>query len=123
MSSFPRLTQVHGKVRPEEDNSEVAITLLTWRRNGLIYFQSAFGAPSALEPISEADLSYALELMRESMRQGALGFGFGITYTPGASHGEIYQAFAAAAELEAPVFVHMRGANRMGIPGSRCSDG
>ena len=48
------------------------------------------------------------------MRQGALGFGFGITYTPGASHGEIYQAFAAAAELEAPVFVHMRGANRMG---------
>lgn len=78
------------------------------------YFQSAFGAPSAREPISEAELSYALELMREGMRQGALGFGFGITYTPGASHEEIYQAFAAAAELEAPVFVHMRGANRMG---------
>ncbi len=78
------------------------------------YFQSAFGAPSAREPITEAELSYALELMREGMRQGALGFGFGITYTPGASHGEIYQAFATAAELEAPVFVHMRGANRMG---------
>ncbi len=80
----------------------------------MIYFQSAFGTPSAREPISEAELSYALELMREGMRQGALGFGFGITYTPGASHREIYQAFAAAAELEAPVFVHMRGANRMG---------
>ena len=80
----------------------------------MIYFQSAFGTPSAREPISEAELSYALELMREGMRQGALGFGFGITYTPGASHSEIYQAFAAAAELEAPVFVHMRGANRMG---------
>ncbi len=78
------------------------------------YFQSAFGAPSARRPISETELTYALELMREGMRQGALGFGFGITYTPGASHGEIYQAFAAAAELEAPVFVHMRGANRMG---------
>lgn len=80
----------------------------------MIYFQSAFGTPSAREPISETELSYALELMREGMRQGALGFGFGITYTPGASHGEIYQAFAAAAELEAPVFVHMRGANHMG---------
>ncbi len=80
----------------------------------MVYFQSAFGTPSAREPISEAELSYALELMREGMRQGALGFGFGITYTPGAGHEEIYQAFAAAAELEAPVFVHMRGANRMG---------
>ena len=80
----------------------------------MTYFQSAFGTPSAREPISDTDLSYALELMREGMRQGALGFGFGISYTPGASHGEIYQAFAAAAELEAPVFVHMRDANRTG---------
>ncbi len=78
------------------------------------YFQSAFGAASARRPISEAELNYALALMREGMRQGALGFGFGITYTPGASHAEIFQAFSAAAELAAPVFVHMRGANHMG---------
>ncbi len=78
------------------------------------YFQSAFGAASARRPVSETELTYALELMREGMRQGGLGFGFGITYTPGASHAEINRAFALAAEIGAPVFVHMRGAERMG---------
>jgi dihydroorotase len=40
--------------------------------------------------------------------------GFGITYTPGATHGEILAAFGRAASLEAPVFVHMRASRRMG---------
>ena len=52
--------------------------------------------------------------MREGMRQGALGFGFGITYTPGAPHEEIFRAFGAAAELDTPVFVHIRDSSRMG---------
>ncbi|MEM7003827.1 MAG: amidohydrolase family protein, partial [Pseudomonadota bacterium] len=53
-------------------------------------------------------------LLREGMAEGALGFGFGITYTPGASHEEIYRAFAVAAELQALTFVHVRSAAMMG---------
>ena len=41
-------------------------------------------------------MAHTFELLREGMRQGALGFGFGITYTPGATHEEIFRAFAAA---------------------------
>lgn len=78
------------------------------------YFQAAFGAESARRALSQNQVTATLELLREGIRQGALGFGFGITYTPGASHEEIFQAFAAAAELSAPVFVHVRAAERMG---------
>lgn len=78
------------------------------------YFQAAFGAESARHALSQNQVTATLELLREGIRQGALGFGFGITYTPGASHEEIFQAFAAAAELSAPVFVHVRAAERMG---------
>jgi dihydroorotase len=78
------------------------------------YFQQAFGTPSARGAITADELTYTLELMREGMRQGALGFGFGITYTPGAPHEEIFRAFGAAAELDTPVFVHIRDSSRMG---------
>jgi dihydroorotase len=78
------------------------------------YFQAAFGTESARRAVTADELAYTLELLREGMRQGALGFGFGITYTPGATHEEIFRAFAAAAESEAPVFVHIRNSTRMG---------
>ena len=79
-----------------------------------VYWQEAFGSETARRPASREEMAGTLQRLREGVRQGALGFGFGITYTPGASHQEIYQAFAAAAELEAPVFVHVRAADRMG---------
>ena len=59
-------------------------------------------------------MDHTFELLREGMGEGALGFGFGITYTPGATHEEIFRAFAVAAEMQAPVFVHVRAASRMG---------
>ena len=76
--------------------------------------QQAFGNASARRPISDEQIDYALQLLGEGMREGALGFGFGITYTPGATHDEIFRAFSAAAELEAPAFVHVRAAERVG---------
>lgn len=39
---------------------------------------------------------------------GALGYGLGIEYTPGAGRGEIFDIFKAAAVRKAPVFVHVR---------------
>ena len=55
-------------------------------------------------------------LMGRGLDQGALGFGFGISYTPGASHTELLRLFGAAAERQAPVFIHLRssGAFRAG---------
>ncbi len=58
--------------------------------------------------LSEAQIARMLELMRKGIEEGALGIGMGITYTPGASHEEIYRVFELAAELERPVFVHLR---------------
>lgn len=78
------------------------------------YFQKAFGTESARRAASTDEMAHTLELLREGMRQGALGFGFGITYTPGATHEEIFRAFAAASEVQAPVFVHIRASGRMG---------
>lgn len=74
----------------------------------------AFGTESARRPVTGAQLERILTLLDEGVREGALGVGFGITYTPGASHGEILAAFGKAASLEAPVFVHMRSSTRMG---------
>lgn len=39
---------------------------------------------------------------------GALGYGLGIEYTPGAGRSEIFDVFKAAAARKAPVFVHVR---------------
>ena len=48
------------------------------------------------------------ELMESGLREGAIGFGFGLGYTPGASHRELLRMFEIAAAHEAPVFVHLR---------------
>lgn len=78
------------------------------------YWQAAFGSESAREPASEETVQATLELLSQGVGEGALGIGFGITYTPGASHDEIFRAFARAAKLEVPAFVHVRAAARMG---------
>jgi dihydroorotase len=78
------------------------------------YWQAAFGSESARGPASAETLATTLDLLEAGVREGALGFGFGITYTPGASHEEIFLAFGRAAELDVPVFTHVRAADRMG---------
>jgi N-acyl-D-aspartate/D-glutamate deacylase len=56
--------------------------------------------------------------VERGLREGALGLGFGIQYTPGASRWEILETFRAGARFRAPAFVHIR---TMGAPegGSR----
>lgn len=74
----------------------------------------ALGGQSARRPATQAEVDRTLELLDAGLAEGALGMGFGITYTPGATHEEIFLAFGLASELGAPAFVHVRGANRMG---------
>ncbi|MEE2776705.1 MAG: amidohydrolase family protein [Acidobacteriota bacterium] len=78
------------------------------------YRAGAFGSETARSAVSREVVDATLERIAEGLRHGALGVGFGITYTPGATHEEIFRAFAAASELEAPIFVHVRAAARMG---------
>jgi len=46
--------------------------------------------------------------IERGLQQGALGLGFGIQYTPGASRWEILEMFRVAGRFKAPVFVHVR---------------
>ena len=74
----------------------------------------AFGAESARRAASPEEVEDTLDRLEEGISEGALGLGFGITYTPGATHNEILQAFERGAQIGAPIFVHVRAAVRMG---------
>jgi dihydroorotase len=62
---------------------------------------------SPIEPPRLAELERRLD---EGLREGALGIGMGINYTPAATRQEIFRAFGVAARHHAPVFVHLRSA-------------
>jgi N-acyl-D-aspartate/D-glutamate deacylase len=59
----------------------------------------------AATPEEISDIRRRVEL---GLQQGALGVGFGIQYSPGASRWEILEVFRVAARFQAPVFVHIR---------------
>ena len=77
-------------------------------RNDEGTFTLGRGGAYLYEEASEEELRRLARLMEAGLDQGALGFGFGITYTPGATHEELWRLFAAAAERRAPVFIHLR---------------
>jgi dihydroorotase len=63
------------------------------------------GANQAADSSQLAQLERAL---RAGLDEGALGVGFGINYSPGATTGEIEQMFRVAAARQVPAFVHTR---------------
>ncbi len=77
-------------------------------RNDEGTFTLGRGGAYLYEEASEEELRRLARLMEAGLDQGALGFGFGITYTPGATHEELWRLFAVAAERRAPVFIHLR---------------
>ena len=72
--------------------------------------------PGGFAPVADAAYRAAsgeeIQLMKEGIRRGldrgALGVGFGLMYTPGASRWEILEMFRVAAASKAPCIVHMR---------------
>ena len=56
--------------------------------------------------------------MQRGLDEGGLGFGLGITYTPGASRSEIFEIFQWAAEWDVPLFIHTRGVDSGGTLGA-----
>ncbi len=59
---------------------------------------------------SDEEIDRLRQLMESGLREGGIGLGFGLSYTPGVSHRELLQMFQVAAEHEAPAFIHLRSA-------------
>ena len=59
---------------------------------------------------SEEEMSRLKGLMEQELRAGGIGFGFGLSYTPGVSHRELLQLFHVAAAFDVPSFIHLRSA-------------
>jgi len=59
---------------------------------------------------SDGEMSRLKDFMEQGLRAGGIGFGFGLSYTPGVSHRELLQLFHVAAAFEVPSFVHLRSA-------------
>lgn len=57
---------------------------------------------------SDSEVSAIRARVADGLARGAIGVGFGLSYTPGASRWEVLEAFRAAAAVGAPAFVHMR---------------
>ena len=57
---------------------------------------------------SDEELVRLRQLMERGLREGGIGLGFGLSYTPGVSHRELLRMFEIAAEHDAPTFIHLR---------------
>lgn len=62
------------------------------------------------DTIPRAQLPELERRLDAALRDGALGLGMGINYTPAATREEIFHAFQVASRHAAPVFVHLRSA-------------
>jgi dihydroorotase len=57
---------------------------------------------------SQQQIDSLAALLRKGLSEGALGVGFGINYSPGATPAEITEMFKVAAAAKVPAFVHTR---------------
>jgi N-acyl-D-aspartate/D-glutamate deacylase len=62
--------------------------------------------------LPDADLPRLDSLVERGLAEGALGIGFGIAYTPGASREEVLRLFRVAARHGVPCVVHLREGGR-----------
>ena len=70
--------------------------------------REAAGVTDRYAPASRAQLVRMREIAARSIEAGAVGIGFGINYTPGASYEEIIAMFDVAARHGVPAHVHSR---------------
>ncbi len=70
--------------------------------------REAAGVTDPYRPASRTERKTMRRVAAEALAAGAVGIGFGINYTPGASYEEIVDLFAVAAAHDAPAHVHSR---------------
>ncbi len=68
--------------------------------------------PAATRAATQAEQEKTLALIRQGLRDGGLGVGMGIAYTPFASRSEILDVFKVSAAAKVPIFVHLRSGGR-----------
>lgn len=57
----------------------------------------------------QAEIDQIRQRIRTGLEEGALGIGFGLQYSPGATRWEVLELFREAAAHRAPAFIHVRG--------------
>jgi N-acyl-D-aspartate/D-glutamate deacylase len=72
----------------------------------------------AQDPASEAQLAAMQRRLQQGLDEGALGLGFGINYTAGATREEIYRLFQLARANAVTSFVHSRFMSESELGGS-----
>ena len=65
---------------------------------------------AARRAATDAEITEMKQRIEQGLKQGAVAVGFGIQYTPNASHWEILEMFRVAARYGASCHVHMRNA-------------
>ena len=60
---------------------------------------------------TDVELNRMRSLMERGLREGGIGFGFGLSYTPGVSHYELFNLFDVAADFQVPSFIHLRSSS------------
>ena len=72
---------------------------------------------NAITKIATRDEQIAIrELLRQGLKDGGLGIGFGFSYTPKAGTEELQELFELAGQTKSPTFIHM-GHGTLGEPG------
>ena len=74
----------------------------------------SMGSDIIYESLDDAQTAELTALMEGGLEEGGLGYGFGITYTPGASRTEIFDLFVSAEAHGVPAYVHLRAADESG---------
>ncbi|MEZ4585239.1 MAG: amidohydrolase family protein [Gemmatimonadales bacterium] len=80
-------------------------------RAAIITDQVADGPGAIYRNATAEEIGRIAERVRQGLRAGALGIGYGIQYMPGATRGEIVRMFQVAAEFGVTNFVHDRFAS------------
>ena len=74
----------------------------------------SMGSDIIYQELDDAQVAELTALMEGGLEEGGLGYGFGITYTPGASRTEILDLFVSAEANGVPAYVHLRAADEGG---------
>ena len=70
--------------------------------------REAAGVTDRYQPAPDGVRPRMMEIAAQAIQDGAMGIGFGINYTPGASYEEIVDMFQVAADHDVPAHVHSR---------------
>jgi dihydroorotase len=71
--------------------------------------------PAGTKVASEAEIAEMRRRFELGLRQGAVAAGFGLAYTPAASHWELLEMFKLAGEARVSAHVHTRGTAGVGL--------